>query len=312
MSFESTLNAFCDALSLTFPELEGISRAKLTSPSVFWNSWVGTLDILLESDSGRLFGARKGFIVGAIRLTPALWASVSDNTQNSIWRYLRTLCLESAKEVGIETMSAETLGMLNSILVAEQLASDPSGLFEESFKNLQPMVDRIKEMMGEDFAKDPEAFKLPEIPAHLKSGVIARLAEVLVKQLDPAEFGIDPALLKTDKPQELFQTLLEMYQKDPGPMTAGLKRLSEKIQAQIKGGSLNKEQVIAEAKEYYELFKDHPLVKKAMDKFKGAGPAAEVFSAMMAGGSAGEPSERRRIVQERLRKKMAERQAAKK
>jgi hypothetical protein len=64
---------------------------------------------------------------------------------------------------------------------------------------------------------------------------------------------------------------------------------------------------VAEAQEFIEMFKEHPMFKEIMEKvngFMGAGGIAEMFGSSA---NAGAPSERRRVVQERLRKKMAAR-----
>jgi hypothetical protein len=185
-------------------------------------------------------------------------------------------------------------------------------MFEESMKNLQPMMDRIKEMIGSDFdfKSDPELLKLPELPPHLKTGRIAKLLEVLTKQLNPEEFGIDPELLKSadPNPSKLMEQLFKMYEENPKPMMEGIKKLQDKIQAQIKGGTLDQKELMKEAKEFYELLKDHPLLKKIMSKFKMAGPAADLFSQFVSSSSSsGEPSERLRLVRERLQRKIASR-----
>ena len=75
-------------------------------------------------------------------------------------------------------------------------------------------------------------------------------------------------------------------------------------------GNIKREELVAEAEEFIALFKDHPLFKEAIDKFQtltGGGGLGGLF-----GGSGGDEtqSERRRIVQERLRKKLAARKAA--
>ena len=309
-TFTKTLTAFCSELRLTFPELETmITRASVISPSMFWNNWVSTLEILLYRDADKLFKTRKGFLMGAVRLTSEVWGELSENTQNVIWTYLRTLCLESAKEVGLEGMSNESLQILSNILLAERMEADPesttSDMFEESMKNLQPMMDRIKEVLGTDFKIDPEHMKLPELPPHLKTGRIAKLLETLSKQLNPEEFGIDPAMFKSDNPTALLKQLLNMFNENPKPMMEGIKKLQAKIQAQIKGGTLDQKELMKEAKEFHDLLKDHPLLKEVMSKFKMAGPAADLFSQFVSSSSSsGEPSERLRLVRERLQKKI--------
>jgi len=131
----------------------------------------------------------------------------------------------------------------------------------------------------------------------------------MAKQFDPADFGIDPALFDGENVEKILTGLAEMYQRDPSKLIAGAQRVAEKIKKQILGGSLNRDELIAEAQEFIKLFKDHPMFKEIVDKFSGfmgPGGLSEMFSS-----AASEPSERRRAVQERLRKKLDERNKAK-
>jgi len=133
------------------------------------------------------------------------------------------------------------------------------------------------------------------------------MAEEMAKQFDPSDFGIDPALLSGDNLEEIFKRLAEMYQRDPSSMMAGAKRMAERIKTQIMGGSLNRDELVAEAQEFIAIFKEHPMFKDIMEKvngFMGPGGIAEMFASAS---NAGAPSERHRVVQERLRKKMAAR-----
>lgn len=296
----------------TFPELAiSLTRAATTTPAQFWRTWSGGLDILLAKDTTKLFGDRKGFLLGAVRLTPEIWKEVSPKTHNAIWKYLRTLTLEAAMDTAMEGIDTETMQQLVDILTAERLESDPVGatseMFEESMKHLNPLLEKLKGLMGSTEEGPGPDFKMPEIPEHLRKGRIAKLAEDMAKQFDPADFGIDPALLKGDDVEEILKRLADMYQRDPTMLIAGAKNVAEKIKKQILGGSLHREELIAEAEEYMKLFKEHPMFKDAMDKLTGVlgpGGLAEMFRTS----ESATPSERRRVVQERLRKKMAARQ----
>jgi hypothetical protein len=99
-----------------------------------------------------------------------------------------------------------------------------------------------------------------------------------------------------------------MYQRDPSKLIAGAQRMAERIKKQILGGSLNREELISEAQEFVTLFKEHPLFKEAISKFESFTGGADGLAAMFGGSdNDGAPSERRRAVQERLRKKLAAR-----
>jgi hypothetical protein len=314
-SFSATLTNFCDELKQTFPELATpIARVASATPAQFWKMWRSHLDILMTCDSAALFSERKGLIIGVVQLTPALWAEISDATREAIWRYLRTLVLEAAMENNLESIETVDMQKLIDIMNAER--SDPASVLEESMEHLKPLLERMKGLIGSKFADlsggfsfaDLSGISLPEIPERLRNGRIAKLAEEMAKQFDPADFGIDPALFAGDNMEKVLTGLAEIYQRDPSKLMAGAQRVAEKIKKQILGGSLNREELIAEAQEFMTLFKEHPMFKEIIDKFSGVmgpGGLAEMFSGLGSSGAA--PSERRRAVQERLRKKLAAR-----
>jgi hypothetical protein len=311
--FLTTRTAFCDELRLTFPELVAkIDRAATVTAEQFWSSWSTSLSILLSRDSAALFDKRRGFLLGPVQMTPALWAELSDTTKAAIWKYLRTMVLEVAMTMNLDSLDTTIMQEVSAILTEERLGGggeEAAAETSDMFEHLKPLMERLKGMLGGfmDISGGlPDLSSLPEIPERLRKGRIAKLAEELAKQIDPAEFGLDPALLKGDNIEDVIKRLAELYQKDPTILMAGAKRVAERIKTKIMGGSLNREELLAEAQEFVALFKDHPLFKEAIAKFEGlmgAGGLAEMFGS----GSAGAPSARRSAVQERLRKKLAAR-----
>lgn len=309
-AFSKTLAAFCDELRATFPELKTpVDRAAALTPAQFWKTWSKHLSILVGRDSDGLMGACGGFLMGPVRLSKTLWAEVSEKTQGAIWRYLRTLTLEATMELGIDSLDTDAMQALMSIMMDEKGTNATPEFFAKSMDHLKPLLEKLKGLVGGFMDGSGTDMPMPEIPERLRNGRIAKLAEDMAKQFDPADFGIDPAVLKGDDIGEIMKRLAELYQKDPTLIMAGAKRVAEKIKKQILGGSLKKEDLIAEAQEYMDLFKEHPLFKDILGKvegFMGGGGLAEMFGS----GGSSEPSERRRAVQERLRKKLAARTAA--
>jgi hypothetical protein len=325
-AYTRTLATFCDELRATFPELDRyIDRAAALTAEQFWTLWSKQLDILASRDFEALQSERRGLILGPVQLTPALWSEISAGTQKAIWRYLRTLLLEAAMSLRLDSMTAEQTEALMTILSEERLEAggaeaeaEMKDLQETAMEHLSPLFERLKGLMsgfmdasGSSFASaaggagaaTPD-IPMPEIPERLRNGYIAKLAEKMAKEFNPAEFGIDPELLKGEDVGEILRRLAEIYQRDPTVLIAGAKRMAEKIKRQIMGGSLNRDQLIAEAQEYVALFKEHPLFKEAIEKFQsftGEGGLGALFGG---GGGGGAPSERLRAVQERLRRKM--------
>lgn len=325
--FSSTLTSFCDELRQTFPELATpIARVASATPAQFWKMWRSHLDILVGCDAAALFSERKGLVIGVVQLTPALWGEISEKTQEAIWRYLRTLILEAALENNLENIETAEMQKLIDIMNAER--SDPASVLEDTMDHLKPMLERMKGIIGSGFSgipgfmdlssafagfSDMSGMSFPEIPERLRNGRIAKLAEEMAKQFNPADFGIDPALFAGDNVEKVLTGLVEMYQRDPSKLMEGAQRIAEKIKKQILGGSLNREELVAEAQEFIALFKDHPMFKEILGKVEGLmgpGGLADLLGGSGLpgfGSSSGAPSERRRAVQERLRKKLAAR-----
>jgi hypothetical protein len=320
MAFVHTLNGFCDELKSTFPELSvPADRARTMTADTYWRTWSSGLKVLLERDHETLLGARGGFVIGAVRMTSALWSEISANTQHAIWRYLRTLALEAAMEANMEGVPTDSMQSLMAILTEERLEKGGSEaeaataeMMEEAMGHMSPLMEKLKGLLG-NFA-DLSGMPMPEIPERLRNGRIAKLAEEMAKQFDPVEFGIDPALLTGDNVEEVIKGLAEMYQRDPTKLIGGAKHVAEKIKKQILGGSLDRDALVEEAQEFVALFREHPLFKEVIGKLEGfmGGEGGGGLSEMFGGSNGGAPSERRRAVQERLRKKLAARQAAKK
>lgn len=337
--FSSTLTSFCDELRQTFPELATpIARVASATPAQFWKMWRSHLDILVDCDAAALFSERKGLVIGVVQLTPALWGEISKKTQEAIWRYLRTLILEAALENNLENIETAEMQKLIDIMNAER--SDPASVLEDTMDHLKPLLERMKGIIGSGFSgfpgfsdlsgfpdlskfmdvsaafagfSDLSGMSFPEIPERLRNGRIAKLAEEMAKQFDPSDFGIDPALFAGDNVEKVLTGLVEIYQRDPSKLMAGAQRIAEKIKKQILGGSLNRDELVAEAQEFIALFKDHPMFKEILGKVEGLmgpGGLADLLGGSGIpglGSSGGAPSERRRAVQERLRKKLAAR-----
>jgi len=341
-TFRETLVSFCSELRATYPELAAATTraVEVVSPAHYWRSWQANLTILAERNETALFAERRGILVAPLALTPTLWGEVSETTHEAIWRYLRTLLLEALMEgcADATSITVEKAHILRTILkeereeeldsgsdsgsetdvsegvaaveaATEQILSGMSGLKER----LEKLLQTAKSMDSSGAADMPP---LPEIPERLRNGKIAKLAHDMMKHFKPEEFGIDPAMLEAagDNLEGVLKHMAELYQRDPTVLIAGAKRMAERIQRQVMGGSIKQEELIAEAQEFVALFKDHPMFKEAIAKFQemvGEGGLGELLGGLGGGSTAGAPSERLRAVQERLRKKMAARQAKK-
>jgi hypothetical protein len=316
-NFIKTLHAFCDELVGAFPEqTEAINRTKSLTPAQLWRQWQSHLATLASKDNDALFGpARQGFLLGAVRLTPSMWSEISESSRSAIWRYLRTLVLEAALVIPQESLSSDIHAILLDIFNQEKLSSTESDSnpfdFSSAMDQLKPLFERLKGIVGDLPDISGKDISFPDIPERLRNGYIAKMTAELLKQFKPEDFGIDATILSISGDiEDILQRLAEIYQRDPSILIAGAKRVSEKIQKQILGGSINREALLAEAQEFIAIFKEHPLFKEAIDKFQDMVGGVAGLSSLFGSSNDGAPSERRRAVQERLRKKMEQRKGS--
>jgi hypothetical protein len=371
-TYDKLLLAFSKEISATFPELSSQSdRAVSTTPAQFLDSWIKDLHILRDRNNELLFSQRKGLLIDTLCMTPELFAESSEATVSAIWKYLRTLLLESAKIVKLDSLDFSASKIVFEILADEKIgANDSKGMpdmgdmnfdkIKQIMDDFKPFIDKLKDMVTQFLSGDSDfnldlsglsglsnnilnlsGFTLPNIPKHLLSGHIANLAKDLMKQFQPSDFGIDPSILECEDVDEIVEKLGDLFKNDTSAILAGVKRLTEKIKNKIMNGSVRQAELIAEAKEFVALFQANPIIQECIEKVKAyfsEGPGKDVdFSTILdkfglkglggfqgisemiqsflsggiSGASSNAPSDRRRAVQERLRKKLAKKNEAK-
>ena len=174
------------------------------------------------------------------------------------------------------------------------LGGDMKSLFE----NLGKMAETFgfKDMSGA-----AGKFKLPE---RLFKGHIAKIAEELVKEFKPEDFGISPDMLESDDPARVFMYLQEIFAKNPETLMVAAQKIAKKIQKKFETGQIKREDIIREAEELMAEFSENEAFSSLF------GSLGEILKGSEKE-SGNEGSARRREVTERLRKKAAEKAAAK-
>jgi hypothetical protein len=175
--------------------------------------------------------------------------------------------------------------------------ADLSGALPEGFASLFEKLSSMGAGFPDLSGVLPGNFKIPE---RLFKGHIARIAEELVKEFKPEDFGINPELLESKDPARVFTYLQEVFTKKPEMLMNAAQKIGKKLQAKFARGDINRDEIIREAEELMKEFSDNDAFSSLFgslgEMFKGSEPE-------------GSPSARRREVQERLRKKAAEKKA---
>lgn len=320
-TFHSTFLQFCDDLEGTFPELSDAIRAFRNSDEesaikAFRTLWKNRLNAIAVRD-GELFMNDVEIIPGVV-ITPTLWRDVSESTHTAIWNYLSSLALLSAAssskdeedsfwdeedfKKGMEEMMKQ---LREAAEGSGATASGAGSSFTSPFSEMGGLFEKLKGM-AEKMGVGAEGGAMPEfkMPERLLKGHIAKMARELAEEFKPEDFGISPEMLNVNDPAKIFEYLQEIFTKKPDLLMGAAQRIAKKIQAKFQRGEIRREDIISEIEELMKDFSEN-------EAFKNLFGGLDEILRSSAKATGNEGSERRRAVQERLRKKAAEKEAKK-
>jgi hypothetical protein len=315
VSFTSTYVQFVTELVETFPEYaDKLNDAKVDPKARehFLSVWKTHTNSIAVQNSA-IFTDTGLELVPGFAMTAKLWSELSNNSRSAIWRYLTSLLLIAAafdgsgeKTEGIWDISGFEHDMEEMM---KRLKSGEDGGMKDIFEKLSKLAEGLGmkdisgafEGLGGVGADGKPKFKIPE---RLFKGHIAKIAEEIVGEFNPEDFGLSPELLNSNDPAKIFTFLQEIFTQKPDMLIGIAQRIAKKIQAKFQRGDFNRDELIREAEELMKEFSDN-------EAFSGL---FEQLGEMLKGGekeSGNEGSARRREVQERLKKKAAEKAAKK-
>jgi len=305
MIFDAKYVEFAKDLLASCPELEAQIKTALALETE--DRMKEFKKQVLTSCSPRRDGEKcPDYVLPGVAMPQDIWASLSEKSKKAIQEYMTILSF--------------------TFLIDAGTSGDISGS-EWSADWAKTMMDDMKEKMGGiDFAgmsaKIASLFgsmgsgaggagsRFPELPAKFLNGQIAKLAEDIVKELKMEDFGLDPELLKSagDDPTKALNLIMEVLMKNPQNLQKTIQKLSKKIQQKIQSGALRPNDLVAEAEELMKTFSENPQFVSLMESFRQSFGA---FNPEVARNTNREGEHRMNIVKERLRKKLAEKNAKK-
>jgi hypothetical protein len=296
--FQKIYNEFLSELILTFPEYKEALTLASSVPDIaerFITVWRPYITNVAAKDSS-IFSVGIEIAPGFV-LTLTLWNELSNSTQEAIWKYISSLllCTAQSKEAGFFDLSGFALDMEKMM---EMLKGDDSKRFSDLFEKLGKMAESFG---FKDLSGAAGKFKIPE---RMFRGHIARIAQELVAELKPEDFGISPELMKTNDPKAVFEFLQEVFTQKPDMLMSIAQKIGNKIKTKFQRGEIRREEIIAEAEALMKEFSENEAFSELFGSLKEAMIGSEKASG-------NEGSTRRREAQERLRKKAAEKAAKK-
>ncbi len=290
--FYKKYTEFCDDLTGACPEYTSeIVKAKALHNEERAKQYV--LEVLTVKD--RDIVGNPGTVLPGVKISDSVWGALSAGSRKAILDYLRILDLSSVymhvDVSGVEQVSQE---WVDSILREWRGKLD-----RVDFNSIS---EKFMNMFGTQGAN------LPPLPEKFLKGKMAKLAEDMVREFKPEDFGLtaeEIAACETD-PTRAFEILMQASSQNPERLQGVMLRVAKKLQNKIQSGELKPQELAAEAEELMKEFQTHPAFVEMMESFRSAFSFEEPEAARRSGHD-GEG--RLAIARARLRKKMEEKKA---
>ena len=301
--FQAKYNEFMISLLETFPELAEVikvaesvapeDREKLYKQMVMPNAGNPKRDMSLCP----------GMVLPGVHINEAMWASSSEKTKDAINQFL---------------------GLLTFAVTMKDGKSSDFGYNSDAFRNWADsfMDDWRNKMNRTEFDSFTQRFadlfgstaasgdRLPPFPEKLRKGKLVKLAEEIVKELKPEEFGLDPETVKQceSDPSKAFEVIMNSTLRNPEKLQGAMKRIMKRLQDKFQRGEFKPQELAADAEEMMKEFSENPAFVEMMNSMRKAFSFEGDMDAARAAGQ--EKSARLNVAQERMRKELARRKEA--
>jgi hypothetical protein len=295
--FQTKYNEFAESLMAAFPELtEGI-KGSLTLTAAERVYQYKNFILNAAGSPKRDQTKCPGQILPGVVLNEAMWSSCSEKTKAAINQFLSILTFSFVmKEGAADSFSQDSFRSWADKFMNQWRGKMDRGEFDS-------FTERFSELFGSG------TDRLPPFPERLRKGKLVKLAEEIVKELKPEEFGLDEATIKQceSDPSKAFEILMNSTLRNPEKIQEAMKRIIKRLQEKFQKGQFNPQELAAEAEEMMKEFSGNPAFVQMMESMR----KTFGFEDPEAAAAAGRPeSARLAIVKDRLRRKLAAKQAA--
>lgn len=287
-TFYSKYNEFCVDLEGACPELkEQIQKAK----NIPKESLLSEYEKVFKD---RRANADLHTVLPGVTIPNDTWNKLSKNNQDAINQYTSILDLCVIYYTGnTEGVSQE---WVDSIM--------------REWRTKMEKVDftKLSSRFFDIFGKHGES--LPPLPEKFLKGQMAKLAEDLVKEFNPEDFGFSKEDLEACEkdPARSFEILMNISTRDPTLIQKALQKISKRLQEKIQKGQIRPQELAKEAEELIKEFQTNPAFVEILEGFKSAFSFDDMDLARATGN---EQSARLSMVRQRLKKKLEAKNAKK-
>ena len=194
-----------------------------------------------------------------------LWTmDISDNTRETIWKYLQLILFSSVNSVHNTTEfgdSAKLFESVNEDELKSKLQETMAGiqhLFENQGKNA---TEGERESQGQNM---PNA---EDIHAHLQGMMQGKLGKIAMEMAEEAAQNLNMDMENAGNAQDVFQKMF----KNPGKLMNMVKNLGSKLDTRIKSGEIKESELISEGIDLINKMKNMPGMENMQGMFEQMG-----------------------------------------
>lgn len=298
--FVKKYDEFAADLQNTYPELKTALEAALAIPAAdrvtkYKAEVFSKTHSLTQSDLTKTPGA----VLPGVELTPAMWETTSKKTRTIIFEYVSIMNLCVAFQGG--DADSETFTKEWADRVMREARASMSNI---DFSKLSEKFSSIFGMKGD---------ALPPFPEKFLKGKLAKLAEEMVREFKPEDFGISKEDMEACErdPARAFEILMKGSLGNPMMIQSAMTRVAKRLQDKVQRGELKPQELVAEAESLMQEFQSHPAFVELMSSFKTMF-GGDMTETEMARAQGDDNNVRLSLVRERLRKKLAAKKNARK
>jgi len=288
-TFYSKYNEFCVDLEGACPELKDeILKAKNLSKESQMNEYTKVFQQRQKKDGTHP-------VLPYVTIPESVWRALSDKSIKAIEEY------NSVLDLCIVYQSGDVNGISQEWV---------NKIMEECRSKMENMdFNKISSKFFDLFGKTTKD-GMPPLPEKFLKGHMAKLAEDLIKEFNPEEFGFSKEDLEAceKNPAKSFEILMSVSTKNPSMIQNALKKISKRLQEKIQTGQIKPQELAAEAEELMKEFQSNPAFVEILEGFRSAFNFEDMDLARATGN---EGSARLSLVKQRLKKKLEARKGKK-
>lgn len=302
--FQTKYDEFAASLLEVFPELADVINAATALSKADRLVQYKAFVMPLAGSPTREPTSCPGMVLPGVSIAADLWTSATEGTKKAINQFLSLITFTFVMKEGPQGTGADfDFGGEAFKTWADSFMDQWRGKLNRA--DFDSFAKRLADLFGSG------GDRLPPFPEKFRKGKLVKLAEEIVKELKPEEFGLDPDVTKQceEDPSKAFEILMSSMMKHPEKLQGAMKRIIKRLQDKFQRGEFKPQELAAEAEEMMKEFSENPAFVEMMESMKNTFGFQDMDAAKAAGQ---EPTARMTLVRDRLRRKLEAKNKAKK